>query len=108
MPGSTVHTDCLASYNTLNSLGFTHFTVNHSRNLVGPDGIHTNWIEGLFGCMKKMRRKYDATWSGVENLERYLGEFCFRYCYSGWNRKKVFIIILFVLKKVRETLNSQD
>ncbi|KCZ77606.1 hypothetical protein H311_01380 [Anncaliia algerae PRA109] len=60
LPGSVVHTDCHRSYNTLNTLGFTHFTVNHSRNLVSPDGIHTNWIEGLFGCVKKLIRKYDA------------------------------------------------
>ncbi|KCZ79609.1 hypothetical protein H312_02995 [Anncaliia algerae PRA339] len=49
LPVSIVHTDCHRSYNTLNTLGFTHFTVKHNRNLVGPDGIHTNWIEGLFG-----------------------------------------------------------
>ena len=42
LPGSVVHTDCLASYNTLSSLGFTHFSVNHSRNLISPDGIHAN------------------------------------------------------------------
>jgi hypothetical protein len=64
LTGSTVHTDCLSSLYTLNYMGFTHFTVNHSRNLVGPDGIHTNLIEGIFGCCKKIMRKYDYNWLG--------------------------------------------
>lgn len=107
LPNSVIHTDSLASYHTLSSLGFTHFSVNHSRNLVGPDGIHTNWIEGIFGAMKKMMRKYDSNWSGVENLNLHLSEFCFRYCYDMWNRKKSFLGIMFVLKKVRIDLNNE-
>lgn len=99
LEGSVVHTDSLASYNTLSTLGFTHFQVNHSRNLVGPDGIHTNWIEGIFGVMKKMMRKYNSNWSGVENLNLNLSEFCFRYCFDMWNRKKSFLGLLFLLKK---------
>jgi hypothetical protein len=42
--------------------------VNNSVNLRGPDDIHTNWIEGLFGCFIEMHRKYDATWIGTKNL----------------------------------------
>jgi transposase-like protein len=53
LPGSVVHTDCHRSYHTLSSLGFTHFSVNHSRHLVDENGINTNWIEGIFGCVKK-------------------------------------------------------
>ncbi|KCZ78783.1 hypothetical protein H311_00172, partial [Anncaliia algerae PRA109] len=34
LPGSVVFTDCHGSYVTLNSLGFAHFKVNHSNNLV--------------------------------------------------------------------------
>lgn len=106
LPGSIVHTDCHRSYMTLSSLGFQHFTVNHSRNLVGPDGTHTNWIEGLFGCMKKMRRKYDAGFTDVFNLELYLAEFCFRYSFDVWDRKSSFIKLSFMLKKVKEILSE--
>ncbi|KCZ78237.1 hypothetical protein H311_00736, partial [Anncaliia algerae PRA109] len=56
---------CHRSYATLNSLGFTHFTVNHSNNLVSSDGIHINWIEGIFGSVKKMMRKYDTRFKDV-------------------------------------------
>lgn len=108
LPGSIVHTDCHRSYATLSSLGFTHFTVNHSINLVGPDGTHTNWVEGLFGCVKKMRRKYDATWSGVNNLELYLAEFCFRYSHDAWCRSKAFLKICYALSDVREKLNQEE
>ena len=106
LPGSIVHTDCLASYNTLGELGFTHFTVNHSRNLVGPDGVHTNWIEGIFGVIKKMMRKYDSNWAWVDNLNRMLAEFCFRYTFNMWNRKNAFLAMCFMVKEVRKVLDE--
>lgn len=107
LPGSTEQIDCLALYNTLSSLGFNHFSVNHSRNLVSSDGIHTNGIEGIFGCMKRMRRKYDAYWSGVSNLNLYLAVFCFRYSFNCCNRKNAFIKLHVLLKKVKEDLNNE-
>ena len=45
-PESIVHTDCWAAYNALQSLGYTHRTVNHSNHFVSPEGVHTNTIEG--------------------------------------------------------------
>lgn len=108
LPGSTIHTDCHRSYATFNDLGFTHLTVNHSRNLVGEDGVHTNWIEGIFGCLKKLIRKYDAGFTTVQKLELYLAEFCFRYSFDAFDRKKAFIKIIFVLKNIRDTLNAED
>ena len=47
--GSTITTDAFSSYSILSRLGFTHHTVNHSRNLVSPDGTNSNRIEGVFG-----------------------------------------------------------
>jgi hypothetical protein len=85
----------------LNSLGFTHLTVNHSRNLVGPNGVHTNWIEGIFGCIKKLIRKYDAGFTTVNNFELYLAEFCFRYSFDVFDRKKAFVKMLYVLKETK-------
>lgn len=100
LPGSTVHTDCHASYATLSSLGFQHFQVNHSRNLVGADGIHTNWIEGIFGNMKKMMRKYDAQYTTVSDMELYLAEFCFRYSFGGNERATAFTKLSYILREV--------
>lgn len=108
LPGSTIHTDSLRSYDALSSLGFTHCRVNHSRELVSPDGIHTNWIEGLFGCMKKMARKYDAGFSGIDNLHLYLAEFCFRYSFSAWDRKKAFFKIMIALRHCRIKFDLDD
>lgn len=107
LPGSVVHTDSHASYRTLSSLGFTHFRVNHSQNLVSDDGIHTNWIEGIFGCLKKLRRKYDSSWTNVENLERFLSEFCFRYSFECWDRRKAFISLCFMLRRVKEDMDIE-
>ncbi|KRH92909.1 hypothetical protein M153_21290001059 [Pseudoloma neurophilia] len=107
LPGSVIHTDSHASYNTLSSLGFTHCRVNHSRELVARDGTNTNWIEGLFGCLKKMIRRYDGGFSGVHNLHLYLSEFCFRYSFSAWNRKKAFLKIMYALKYVKEQLDQE-
>ena len=108
LPGSTIHTDCHRSYSTLSSMGFTHLTVNHSRTLVSPDGTHTNWIEGLFGCVKKLRRKYDAKWAGVENLHLYLAEFCFRYRWNAWNRQTAFGKILLAFNNMRKDMDDED
>ncbi|MGL6132066.1 MAG: hypothetical protein ACRCZ9_10675 [Fusobacteriaceae bacterium] len=66
-----MHNDFHASYVTHSSLGFTDFTINHSRNIVGHDGMHTNWIEGIFGSMKKFRRNYDAKYVDFDGLEQY-------------------------------------
>lgn len=56
LPGSPIHTDFLSSYATLRA-NFNYFTLYLSRNLVGQDFVQTNWIEGIFGAMKKMMRK---------------------------------------------------
>lgn len=60
---------------TLSSLGFQHFTVNHSRISVNPKGTQKNRIEGIFGFMKKIRREYDAGFTDVNNIELYLASF---------------------------------
>ncbi|KRH92543.1 hypothetical protein M153_47170001260 [Pseudoloma neurophilia] len=103
--GSIIHTDCLRSYATINELGFTHFTVNHSRELITQDGVHTNWIEGMFGALKRLRRKYESKWTNQSDLNNFLAEFCFRYGYDGWNRKKAFLKLLGVFKIIRSSFD---
>jgi hypothetical protein len=70
------------------------------------DGVHTNWVEGIYGCLKKMRQKYDVNWAGVDNLEFYLGVFCFGYSFSFWDRRRAFILLVHVLKEVKFLLDS--
>lgn len=56
-----------------------HHTVNHkARQYVDPDGYTTNSVEGFFSQVK---RSIDGTHHhvSVEHLNRYLGEFDFRY-----------------------------
>ncbi|GBN08085.1 hypothetical protein AVEN_273838-1 [Araneus ventricosus] len=46
-PGSIVLSDCWQSYTSLKNEGYTHYTVNHSKNFKDPvTGMHTNSIEG--------------------------------------------------------------
>lgn len=45
-PGTIIVSDCWAAYNKLENHGYTHKTVNHSKEFVNEDGDHTNKIEG--------------------------------------------------------------
>ena len=45
-PGTVIVSDCWAAYKKLEQHGYTHRTVNHSKEFVNEDGQHTNKIEG--------------------------------------------------------------
>ena len=75
--GSIITTDCLATYNILNSMGFQHDRVNHSRHLVAPDGTNTNMIEGIFGSVKRMIRLYNYQYINPTKLNLILSKWCF-------------------------------
>ena len=45
-PGTTIVSDCSTAYCNLEKHGYTHKTVNHSKEFVNDDGNHTNKIEG--------------------------------------------------------------
>ena len=72
--GSTVTIDYLATYSFLNRQGFRHYTVNHSKDLVSSNGIHTNYIEGIFGSVKKLMRGYNFRYIDSKNLNLFLAE----------------------------------
>ncbi len=47
-PNCEIHSDEARMYTGLSGNGFTHKTVCHADNFVGPNGVHTNNIEGFW------------------------------------------------------------
>jgi transposase-like protein len=80
--GSTVFTDGNPSYNDLESLGYSHYSVVHSEKIYVIGGyIHTNGIESVWRIPKDASRAvYYRT--SHEHLQRYLDEIAYR-----WNEK---------------------
>lgn len=75
-PGSIIKSDCWKSYTNIEKHGYTHLTVNHSKEFVNQEGDHTNKIEGHWRQMKVSlpthgRRKY--------HYSSFLAEFQWRY-----------------------------
>lgn len=84
LPGTTIHTDELKSYNGLSLRGYRHQTVNHSEGRYVSDfGCTVNAIEGFWSALK---RGINGTHIHVsaKHLPKYLGEFEFR-----WNMRQV-------------------
>lgn len=75
--GSTIHTDELRSYKTIDQHGYEHKTVEHGKKEYARDGSHVNTVEAFFGIFK---RSIASTHIFVsqKHLEKYLGEFEFR------------------------------
>ena len=69
-PGTLIVSDCWKSYHNLNKHGYSHQTVNHSKEFVNKDGYNTNKMEGhwrhmkvslpVFGTRKDMYSSYLA------------------------------------------------
>ena len=78
-PGSNVMTDEHGGYRGLDGLFYHHHTVNHSAGqYVKHYFIHTNGVEGAWSLFK--RQVYGIHhWISEKHLDRYLGEFTFRY-----------------------------
>lgn len=76
--GALIYSDSYRSYH-----GITDKQVDHNRNFVDEEGVHTNNVEsfwaivkrGIFGQFHSVKKKY---------LNLYLSEFCYRF-----NRRKV-------------------
>jgi len=53
LPGSIIHSDCWKAYSSLNTLGYTHRTVNHSENFLDPvTHVQTQNIERFWRDLK--------------------------------------------------------
>jgi transposase-like protein len=52
LPGSIIFTDCWKGYMGLENLGYTHKTVNHSKEFISSDGTHTQTIESTWRALK--------------------------------------------------------
>jgi transposase-like protein len=76
MPGATMYTDALPSYNNLSD-EYKHFVINHAIEYVNGH-IHTNSIENFWAGLKRtISGTY--TFTSVQHLERYLDEQIFRF-----------------------------
>ncbi|XP_066257541.1 uncharacterized protein [Euwallacea similis] len=51
--GSDVWTDCWKAYDGLKNLGYSHHTVNHSKEFLAEDGTHTQRIESQWNVLKR-------------------------------------------------------
>lgn len=79
--------DDWASYRDLESYGYDHATVNHSKEFVSPDGTCTNTIEGIWGLIKSRIKKMHGI-SNPNQTQDYLDEFVYRYMnrYTLWSQ----------------------
>lgn len=87
--GSVLCTDCWRGYSNLESLGFTHFTVNHSRFFVDPiTGINTQLIENTWSIYKRKFRARGINYSC--KINEYFLEFMLKLKYGN----RVFTVIM--------------
>ncbi|GFU38829.1 mitotic-spindle organizing protein 2A [Trichonephila clavipes] len=89
LPGTTIISDCWASYNCLKDEGFQHLKVNHSLTFVCPvTGAHTNSIEGSWSGIKRFLG--NTTHRPEDMFDSYLHEFMWRRKNSHSVKNEVF------------------
>lgn len=74
---ATIYHDDFATYRHLETIGYKHGTVNHSREFKSKDGVCTNKIEGVWGLVKTRI----CSMHGIrhEHLQEILDDFAYRY-----------------------------
>lgn len=77
--GSIIHTDCWSAYSTAISENnfayntqFIHKTVNHSKEFVTEDGVHTNNIESCWNAAKSGMSTHDKSHKCETYLQAHL------------------------------------
>ena len=76
VPDSIVYSDCWAAYNTLDTSGFKHFRINHSK-LFADRKNHINGIENFWNQAKRHLRKFNGV--PKENFGLFLKECEWRF-----------------------------
>jgi transposase len=85
IPTSTVYTDEMGAYETLNKNGYKHQVINHSEQVYVSGDIHTNTIEGFWSLVKRgIGGVYHAVSS--KHLQGYLNEYSWRYNHRNEGR----------------------
>ena len=59
VPDSIVYSDCWGAYNSLNTQGFRHFRINHSK-IFADKKNHINGIENFWNQAKRHLRKFNG------------------------------------------------
>lgn len=80
-------TDQHSAYNLFSGEFDAHFKVNHSKEFVNKDGMHTNFAESYFA---RMRAAIWGAWhrTSVQHLEEYGWEIAWRQTMVGRNNKE--------------------
>lgn len=80
--GSVIISDCWKAYSGLEELGFTHRTINHSKNFVDPDDptTHTQTIERLWRDVKEWTQRPGQR---REYFFQYIARYLFIHSFSS-------------------------
>lgn len=97
-PGSIIISDLWKGYSSLSQLGYTHYTVNHSKEFKdAKTGAHTNHIETTWHQLKLVKKH-----SGFAKtlLSTYFSEFIFRRTFFADTQEPFFVFIREGINKV--------
>ena len=98
-PGSIIHSDCGKAYSKLKSLGYTHITVNHSKEFVNSESAAcTNSIESDWRHAKLQMPSYGTH---IGDHAGYLAEFMWRR--SNCDKDK----FLQLINDINQTFNKK-
>ena len=75
-PGTLIVSDCWKSYHNLDKHGYSHQTVNHSKEFVNEEGYNTNKMEGHWRHMKVSLPVFGTR---KDKYSSYLAEFIWRH-----------------------------
>jgi len=74
LPGTTIFSDMWKAYHNLESRGYIHGVINHTKNFVDPySGVHTNTIESNWRPLKNRIERGGV--GQIERLAQHLGEY---------------------------------
>lgn len=97
--GTMIYTDDARIYDRLESDGFTHHTINHSKGIYVDGAIHTQQIEGFWANMKTgivgTHHHVSTKW-----LQGYVNEYTWRYNRRG----EAHPMFLSLLEQIRPAL----